>query len=44
MRSPHHSGEGLIHVYFGLGDASEAARAEAQRVRADFQVLLEREV
>ncbi|MCC8974845.1 alpha/beta hydrolase, partial [Bradyrhizobium brasilense] len=40
----YHSGEGLIHGYFGLGDASEAARAEAQRARADFRVLLERGV
>jgi acetyl esterase len=38
----HHSGEGLIHGYFGLNEASEAARAEAQRVRADFKALLER--
>ncbi|KWV53121.1 acetylhydrolase [Bradyrhizobium macuxiense] len=40
----YHSGEGLIHGYFGLGDASDAARAEAQRARADFKVLLERGV
>ncbi|MGY3485706.1 acetyl esterase [Bradyrhizobium sp. USDA 4011] len=40
----YHTGEGLIHGYFGLGDASEAARAEAQRARADFRVLLERGV
>ncbi|UFX44975.1 alpha/beta hydrolase [Bradyrhizobium sp. 41S5] len=40
----YHAGEGLIHGYFGLGDASEAARAEAQRARADFRVLLERGV
>ncbi|MFB9266701.1 alpha/beta hydrolase [Bradyrhizobium erythrophlei] len=38
----YHSGEGLIHGYFGLGDASEAARAEAQRARADFKALLEK--
>ena len=38
----HHQGAGLIHGYFGLGDASEVARAEAQRARADFKVLLER--
>ena len=38
----YHTGEGLIHGYFGLGDASETARAEAQRARADFKVLLER--
>jgi acetyl esterase len=38
----HHAGEGLIHGYFGLGEASDIARAEAQRVRADFKALLER--
>lgn len=38
----YHAGEGLIHGYFGLGDASETARAEAQRARADFRVLLEK--
>lgn len=38
----YHSGEGLIHGYFGLGDASDAARAEARRARADFKVLLEK--
>jgi acetyl esterase len=38
----YHSGEGLIHGYFGLGEASETARAEAQRVRADFKSLLQR--
>jgi len=37
----HHPGEGLIHGYFGLSDASEVARAEAQRVRADFKALLD---
>ncbi|MBR0990373.1 alpha/beta hydrolase [Bradyrhizobium japonicum] len=36
----HHEGPGLIHGYFGLGDASEVARAEAQRARADFKALL----
>jgi len=40
----YHSGEGLIHGYFGLGDASDAARAEARRARADFKLLLERGV
>ncbi|MCC8967854.1 alpha/beta hydrolase [Bradyrhizobium sp. Pear76] len=40
----YHTGEGLIHGYFGLGEASEAARAEAERARADFKVLLERGV
>jgi acetyl esterase len=38
----HHQGAGLIHGYFGLGDASEVARAEAQRARADFKILLHR--
>jgi acetyl esterase len=38
----HYPGEGLIHGYFGLGEASDAARAEAQRARADFKALLER--
>lgn len=33
-------GPGLIHGYFGLGDASETAKAEAQRARADFKTLL----
>jgi acetyl esterase len=40
----HYRGEGLIHGYFGLGEASEVARAEAQRARADFKILLERGV
>ncbi len=35
-------GPGLIHGYFGLGEASEAARMEAERVRADFKTMLER--
>ena len=35
-------GPGLIHGYFGLGEASETARTEAQRARADFKRLLER--
>src|SRR5689334_1133843 len=38
----HHIGEGLIHGYFGLGDASPVAKAEAQRARADFKALLNR--
>jgi acetyl esterase len=37
----YYQGEGLIHGYFGLGEASEAARSEAQRARADFKALLE---
>jgi acetyl esterase len=40
----HHEGPGLIHGYFGLGDASEVARAEAQHARADFKALLARGV
>lgn len=38
----YHHGSGLIHGYFGLGDASETARGEAQRARADFRAMLER--
>jgi acetyl esterase len=38
----YHHGAGLIHGYFGLGDASETAKAEAQRARADFKTMLER--
>jgi acetyl esterase len=37
----YHAGEGLIHGYFGLGEASDVARAEAQRARTDFRALLE---
>jgi acetyl esterase len=40
----HHQGEGLIHGYFGLGEASETARIEAQKARADFKALLDRGV
>ena len=36
----YHPGEGLIHGYFGLVDASDVARAEAQRARADFKAML----
>ena len=38
----YHDGPGLIHGYFGLGDAAPAAKQEAQRVRADFKALLDR--
>jgi acetyl esterase len=38
----YYDGKGLIHGYFGLGEASETARREAERARADFKVLLER--
>jgi acetyl esterase len=37
----YYQGEGLIHGYFGLGEASETAKREAQRARADFKALLE---
>ena len=40
----YHPGEGLIHGYFGLVDASDTARAEAQRARADFKAMLEQGV
>jgi acetyl esterase len=40
----YHDGQGLIHGYFGLGDASETARAEAQRARADFRAFLDKGV
>jgi acetyl esterase len=36
----YHDGLGLIHGYFGLGEASETAKSEAQRARADFKALL----
>ncbi|WP_445221941.1 alpha/beta hydrolase [Bradyrhizobium sp. Pa8] len=42
VRVKHHEGPGLIHGYFGLGDASAVAKAEAQRARADFKALLAR--
>jgi acetyl esterase len=38
----YHHGAGLIHGYFGLGEASQTARLEAQRVRADFKAMLNR--
>ena len=37
----YYDGPGLIHGYFGLGEASEIAKKEAQRARADFKILLE---
>ena len=40
VATTHHQGFGLIHGYFGLGEASDTARAEARRVRADFRKLL----
>jgi len=36
-----HEGLSLIHGYFGLGEASQAAKLEAQRARADFKALLD---
>jgi acetyl esterase len=38
----YHQGAGLIHGYFGLGDACPSARLEAQRARADFRTMLGR--
>ena len=40
--SRHYAGEGLIHGFFSMGEASEIARAEAERARADFKALLNR--
>jgi acetyl esterase len=40
----YYDGLGLIHGYFGLGEASETAKREAQRARADFKALLEKGV
>jgi acetyl esterase len=42
VATKYHQGAGLIHGYFGLGDASETARREAQRARADLKTLLAR--
>ena len=36
----YYDGPGLIHGYFGLGEASEAAKREAHHARADFKALL----
>jgi acetyl esterase len=44
VETRYHTGAGLIHGYFGLGDASATAKAEAQRARADFRAMLERGV
>ena len=38
----YYDGLGLIHGYFGLGEASETAKHEVQRARADFKVLLKK--
>jgi acetyl esterase len=44
VATKYHHGAGLIHGYFGLGEASQTAKAEAQRARADFRALLGRGV
>jgi acetyl esterase len=44
VATKYHDGLGLIHGYFGLGEASETARRESQRARADFKALLEANV
>jgi acetyl esterase len=41
VTTKYHDGLGLIHGYFGLGEASQTARLEAQRARADFKAMLE---
>jgi acetyl esterase len=41
VATKYYQGAGLIHGYFGLGEASETARREAQRARADFKALLD---
>lgn len=38
----YYDGLGLIHGYFGLGEASETAKGEAQRARAEFKTLLDK--
>ena len=42
VATQYHHGAGLIHGYFGLVAASETARHEAERARADFRALLHR--
>jgi acetyl esterase len=42
VATSYHEGLGLIHGYFGLGEAAPSARLEAQRARADFRAMLER--
>jgi acetyl esterase len=42
VTTKYHHGPGLIHGYFGLGDACQCARLEAERARADFKAMLER--
>jgi acetyl esterase len=41
VATSYHDGLSLIHGYFGLGEASQTARLEAQRARANFKALLE---
>jgi acetyl esterase len=41
VATKYHDGLGLIHGYFGLGEASQSARLEAQRARADFKAMLD---
>ncbi len=41
VATKYHDGLGLIHGYFGLGEAAQTARREAQRARADFRAMLE---
>ena len=38
----YHHGAGLIHGDSGLGEASETARLQARRARADFRAMLHR--
>ena len=40
MPTRYYDGLSLIHGYFGLGEASETAKREAQRARAEFKALL----
>ena len=40
VATKYYDGPGLIHGYFGLGEACEPARREAQRARADFKEML----
>ena len=42
VETKRHRGEGMIHGYFGMGDAIPAAKLEVQRVCADFKAMLER--
>lgn len=44
VETTRHHGHGLIHGYFGMGEASAAAKAEAQRAWTDFKRLLDRGV